>query len=99
MLYSDSGATGSNLLAMAEVGDPNFDPSAVVGHTYYVATNGSDTYSGRSTQPFRTIQKAADIVNPGDTVIVRDGVYSGPAADQLVLLTRSGTPDAPITFR
>ena len=32
-------------------------------------------------------------------MIVRDGVYSASSADELVVITRSGTADAPITFR
>jgi Ca2+-binding RTX toxin-like protein len=93
MLNDEYGATGSTLLGLAETGNPNF------GHTYYVATNGSDTNSGSSAQPFLTIQHAANLVQPGDTVIVRDGVYSARSADELVVITRSGTADAPITFR
>ncbi|MBI2842077.1 MAG: hypothetical protein HYX78_01615, partial [Armatimonadetes bacterium] len=30
--------------------------------TYYVATGGSDTNPGSMTQPFRTIQKAANVM-------------------------------------
>src|SRR5687768_13311354 len=67
--------------------------------TYYVANNGSNSNPGSSTQPFETIQQAADIVNPGDTVIVKDGVYSAESVDELVVINRSGTADAPITFR
>lgn len=45
--------------------------------TYYVATNGVDTNSGASTNaPWRTIQKAANSLAPGDTAIVRGGVYN-----------------------
>jgi hypothetical protein len=68
-------------------------------HTFYVATNGSDSNPGSSTQAFLTIQRAADVVSPGDTVIVRDGKYSAESADELVVITRSGTAEAPITFR
>jgi Ca2+-binding RTX toxin-like protein len=80
----------------------NLGPTAnatTAGHTYYVATTGSDSNSGSSSQPFLTLQKAADIVKPGDTVIVRDGVYSGASGSELLVITHSGTADAPITFR
>lgn len=44
---------------------------------YYVdAYYGNDTYSGSYFKPYKTIQKAADIVNAGDTVIVKDGIYT-----------------------
>lgn len=48
--------------------------------TYYVDVNhqnASDNNAGTETQPFKTIQKAADVVGPGDTVIVEDGTYTG----------------------
>ena len=45
--------------------------------TYYVAPTGADTHPGTLAQPFRTIQKAADIVAPGDIVHVCPGIYAG----------------------
>lgn len=60
---------------------------------YYVATNGKDVNSGTLAAPWKTIQKAADTLQPGDTVFVRRGVYRG-----LVTINVSGTPGAPITF-
>lgn len=45
--------------------------------TYYLATNGLDTNPGTSTNaPWRTIQHAANVLAPGDTVLVRGGVYN-----------------------
>lgn len=44
--------------------------------TYYVSPNGSDNNNGTIlSTPFNTIQKAAGVVNPGDKVYIRDGVY------------------------
>jgi len=68
------------------------------GATYYVSSEGKDDYDGSVNSPFKTIQYAADLVNPGDTVVVRDGVYSGSSTN-LVTVKRSGTADAWITFR
>lgn len=45
------------------------------GTTYYVATDGNDSNPGTIEEPFLTIQKAADTVSPGDTVLVREGTY------------------------
>ena len=42
---------------------------------YFVAKNGSDENDGSETSPFLTINKAAQIAMPGDTVTVREGVY------------------------
>ena len=70
------------------------------GNTYYVATNGNDTNTGTLAMPFRTIQKAADIVGAGDTVIVRDGVYMDTDGDDIVIyVKRGGSASAPVIFR
>lgn len=45
--------------------------------TYYVATGGNDNDPGSETQPFATLQKAANIAVGGDTIIVRPGTYVG----------------------
>jgi hypothetical protein len=62
-----------------------------------VDTQGLDAAAGTSEAPFRTIQRAAEAVNPGDTVVVRAGRYIG--AERIVSLARSGRPGAWITFR
>ncbi len=66
----------------------------VAAATYYVAPppGGSDSHPGTSGQPFATLQKAADTVVPGDTVLVADGRYAG------FRLTQSGTPGSRIKF-
>ncbi|MBC8103688.1 MAG: hypothetical protein H7Z41_14015 [Cytophagales bacterium] len=48
--------------------------SPAVGVT--VPTAGANTNSGTSTAPLLTIQAAANIAQPGDTVIVKDGLYT-----------------------
>ncbi len=69
-------------------------------HTYYVSPAGNDANNGSLAAPWRTIQKAANVVNPGDTVYVRAGVY-GPYnnGNDVAVFTRSGTASAPITFK
>lgn len=42
---------------------------------YHVSPKGSDAALGSQNNPFRTISFAAQVANPGDTVIVHDGVY------------------------
>jgi hypothetical protein len=81
--------------------------AAQTSATFYVSTTGSDGNPGTASQPFRTIQHAANLVNPGDTVIVEDGVYTGtgvgtpcsPITRPIVCLTRGGSSTAMITFR
>jgi uncharacterized protein YjdB len=63
----------------------------------YVDPAGNDANAGTRTAPWRTIQHAADVANPGDTVIVNNGVYTGGAT--IVNITRSGTAAAWIVFR
>ena len=42
---------------------------------YHVSKKGSDFNSGTKEMPFLSIQKAADIAIPGDTIVVHEGVY------------------------
>jgi hypothetical protein len=83
------------------VADPTQSATATVtllsaplnGTTYYVAPNGSDSNPGTLAAPFATLQHAAGVAQPGDTVLARNGVYNA-----LLTLTASGTATAPITF-
>jgi len=44
--------------------------------TYYVSPDGSDDSDGKSRRTaFASMQKAADIVQPGETVLINKGVY------------------------
>ncbi|QHG16710.1 right-handed parallel beta-helix repeat-containing protein [Nostoc sp. ATCC 53789] len=69
--------------------------------TYYVSGTGNDTNSGLSnSSPFRTIQKAANRTNPGDTVLIMNGVYRNASPNgQVVSITRSGKANAWIKFK
>src|SRR5438045_4088144 len=42
---------------------------------YHVAVTGNDGGAGSAAAPFRTIQKAADVMQPGDTCTVHAGRY------------------------
>lgn len=58
----------------------------------YVSVYGSDLAEGDREHPFRTIQKALNVVSPGYHVYLYGGIYSGANT-----FTNSGTEDAPIT--
>lgn len=57
------------------------DPAVVPGNnaattrSFYVSPNGSDVSKGTLNDPLRTINIALGKANPGDTVIVRTGIY------------------------
>ncbi|MBZ0296425.1 MAG: right-handed parallel beta-helix repeat-containing protein [Anaerolineae bacterium] len=48
---------------------------AQTGITYYVAPNGNDANAGTEVKPFLTITKGLSILKPGDTLLVKAGVY------------------------
>ena len=62
--------------------------------TYYVAPTGDDTAAGTEAAPLQTLEKAGTLAQPGDTVLVKTGVYLGPT-----VLSCHGAKGAPITFR
>ena len=42
---------------------------------FHVATRGNDANRGTKAAPLRTIQRAADLAQPGDVITVHEGVY------------------------
>ena len=58
------------------------------------APGAADTNTGADENPFKTIQRAADTVKPGDTVYVMAGRY-----DERVKVKTSGSEGKPITFQ
>jgi uncharacterized protein YjdB len=67
---------------------------AAGGNAYFVAPTGNDSNPGTGTQPFRTINKAAQVAVAGDVVTIRDGSYQ-----ESVLVRNSGTVDKRIVFQ
>jgi len=65
--------------------------------TYVVdqaAARAANDNPGTEGKPFKTIQRAADVAGPGDTVFVMAGRY-----DERVRIKTSGAQGRPITFR
>ena len=61
----------------------------------YVSPQGSDWHSGRSpASAVASIQRAADMVTPGETILILPGVYR-----EEVRVRRGGAPDRPVVFR
>jgi hypothetical protein len=76
------------------------DPAAPLAHfalasdgrAFYVASSGADSSPGLSQKlPLRTIQHAAQLTKPGDTVVVAAGTY-----DERIAINVSGDPGHPI---
>jgi len=64
------------------------------GSSYYVSPTGNDSNPGTEAQPFRTIGKAATVVQPGSTVYIKAGTYR-----EQVAATLSGAANNYVTFR
>ncbi len=77
---------------LAVVGLTALAPAAGAA-TYYVAPNGSDAGPGSPAAPWRTIQKAANTVVAGDTVLLRTGTYR-----ERVVIAAAGAAGAEVTF-
>jgi hypothetical protein len=67
----------------------------VTAQPWYVATNGSDSGNGSEQNPFRTIEKAVSIVQPGETIFVKGGTYNLTSA---ILISKSGTGSSVISL-
>jgi hypothetical protein len=57
-----------------------------------VSSSGDDATAGSDQAPWRTIQHAADVVQPGDIVVIHAGTYAG------FQVGAHGTEAAPIAF-
>jgi parallel beta-helix repeat protein len=69
-------------------------PTTLASASWYVSTTGSDSSDGRTLDtPFRTIGNAVSVVQPGDVIFVRGGVYG-----EYIKITNSGSSDRPITL-
>ncbi|MGA2175469.1 MAG: right-handed parallel beta-helix repeat-containing protein [Verrucomicrobiota bacterium] len=49
--------------------------AAAPAANFHVAPSGNDASRGTRSAPFRTIQQAADVAQPGDVITVHEGVY------------------------
>jgi Right handed beta helix region len=62
---------------------------------YYVSVSGADANPGTEILPWRTIQKAADTLSPGDTAWVRGGTYR----ERVTMNVSGNSEDAFVSFR
>ncbi len=71
---------------------PRLPPSR--GGTRYVSPRGSDRAPGTASAPWRTVQRALNTLRPGQTAVIRRGIYR-----ENLVMTRAGRRSAPITVR
>lgn len=72
-------------------------PTVLCARDYYVAQkapNAADTNPGTETRPFKTLTKACEAAQAGDTVTIKEGVYR-----EALLPKHSGTEGKPIVFQ
>ena len=56
-------------------GEAIIERMALMASLFHVAMTGSDSSDGSQDQPLRTINRAADLAQAGDTVVVHEGEY------------------------
>lgn len=61
------------------------------GTDYYVSPTGNDSNAGTQQSPFKTPQHAADLVGPGDRILLMAGTYTSGTYDDVIDLHNSGT--------
>ena len=94
---TSEGKSGTALVTVVVPGPAAGCTPTGSGVCYYVdGTAGNDANAGDSAHAFRTIQHAADIVNPGDWVVVRNGVYTGGST--VLTIGRGGTSTGLVVF-
>jgi parallel beta-helix repeat protein len=86
-------ACSATVLLAAIGGHANAQTSGTSIYHLYVSPAGSDSNTGSSASPYRTITKAASVAKPGTTVHVAPGTYSGNVSTR-----NSGTSTNPIIF-
>ncbi len=60
----------------------------------FVSPEGNDNNPGTQENPFQSISRAAEQVNPGDTVVIMPGIYRETVRPRI-----SGAAENPITFK
>lgn len=61
---------------------------------YYVSTSGSDSNNGSISSPFKTLETAIALVNPGDYIYLRGGTHV--MTSQKIVIQSNGTSSANI---
>lgn len=82
--------------------------AALQAAEFYVAPGGDDANPGTEAKLFATVQRAQQAAAPGDTVLIRGGIYRMKETQiakrksifaYITYLDKSGEPGKPITYR
>jgi len=73
--------------------------SEVVAASYYISPNGSDSNNGTSGAPWKTFPFAIPRLQPGDSLILKDGTYTQSNSGFISISGKSGTATAPIAIK
>ncbi len=71
--------------------------------TFYVDVDGlggtpSDANSGTIDHPLKTIQEAIERASPGDTILIRGGLYDAANGNGALCFNNGGLPGEPLTI-
>lgn len=91
--YSKRLANRIKILPAVAAAAEKLEGRQLLSSTWFVSTIGSDANIGTIYAPFQTIQRASSVAQPGDTVMIRGGIYH-----ETVTPASSGTQAAPITY-
>lgn len=69
-------------------------PIVAEATTYYVSRTGSDSNPGSLNQPFQSLARGVSVLQAGDTLYIRGGVYT----EKIDTGTKTGTAGNPITI-
>jgi hypothetical protein len=88
-------AVGAYLAACGSAGTASADGCDLVA-----ARDGSDNAAGTAAAPFKTAQKLADRLEPGQTGCLREGTYAEtPNGPHVLQFSHGGREGAPLTIR
>ncbi len=75
----------------------------IYAQVWHVSGTGKDSNDGKSPETaFRSLQKAADLVKPGDVVLIGNGIYTNAEkgnGSAVLSINKSGRADAWITWK
>ncbi len=89
--------TAAGAQAAENVGATPTAPVVAFSRTFYVSPAGRDSGAGSAADPFKTVQRGVNALQPGDGLLVRAGNY--PERVTIAAGTAQGAAGAPITLR